>query len=51
MRVVEMRRLLKNNTKYRNSQKWATKVDRMSDHQVIGVYMSMVAAGGTVKGI
>ena len=49
MRVVEMRRLLKNNTKYRNSQKWATKVDRMSDNQVIAVYMRMVRAGEILK--
>ena len=49
MRVVEMRWLLKNNTKYRNSQKWATKVDRMSDNQVIAVYMRMVRAGEILK--
>ena len=45
MRVVEMRWLLKNNTKYKNSQKWATKVDRMPDNQVIAVYMRMARAG------
>ena len=45
MGVAEMRRLLKNNTKYMNSQKWATKVDRMPDNQVIAVYMRMARAG------
>ena len=49
VQVAEMRRLLKNNTKYRNSQKWATKVDRMSDNQVIAVYMRMERAGEILK--
>ena len=33
-----MRNWLKTGTKYSNSSKWKSKVDRMSDNQVIAVY-------------
>jgi hypothetical protein len=45
MSVNAMRNALKNQTKYRYSEKWCAKVDRMRDEQVIAVYMRMKAAG------
>lgn len=45
MSVVQMRTILKERTKYKNSPKWWTKVDSMSDQQVIAVYCRMSKAG------
>lgn len=45
MSVVQMRIILKERTKYKNSHKWINKVNAMSDNQVIAVYYRMLRAG------
>lgn len=42
MSVNQMRNYLKSYPKYKKSQKWSDKVDKMSDSQVIAVYYSLV---------
>lgn len=45
MSVIQMRVILKERTKYKNSYKWINKVNAMSDSQVIAVYHRMLRAG------
>lgn len=45
MEVFEMRSALKDRTKYRYSEKWHNKVDKMPSYQVQAVYLRMKAAG------
>lgn len=45
MSVVQMRTILKERTKYKNSYKWINKVNAMSDNQVIAVYFRMLRGG------
>ena len=42
MSITAMRNYLKSYPKYKKSPKWLTKVDNMSDNQVIAVYYSLV---------
>ena len=43
--VIQMRVILKERTKYRNSYKWINKVNAMSDKQVMAVYFKMLRGG------
>lgn len=43
--IPEMRKQLQNNTKYKYSERWYDKVARMSDKQVVAVYMRMQSSG------
>lgn len=45
MSVVQMRIILKEDTKYKNSYKWINKVNAMSDKQVVAVYFRMLRGG------
>ncbi len=45
MSVVQMRTILKERTKYKNSYRWINKVNAMSDRQVMAVYFKMLRAG------
>jgi hypothetical protein len=45
MSVAQMRVILKERTKYKNSFKWINKVNAMSDRQVMAVYFKMSRAG------
>lgn len=45
MSVVQMRTILKERTKYKNSYKWINKVNAMSDRQVMAVYFKMLRGG------
>lgn len=45
MSVVQMRTILKERTKYKNSYKWINKVNAMSDNQVMAVYFRMLRGG------
>ena len=45
MSVVQMRAILKERTKYKNSYKWINKVNAMSDNQVIAIYFRMLRGG------
>ena len=45
MSIIQMRVILKERTKYRNSYKWVNKVNAMSDGQVVAVYYRMLRAG------
>ncbi len=43
--VEAMRKQLQNNTKYKYSEKWYDKVAKMSDAQVIAIFLRMKSAG------
>lgn len=43
--VEAMRKQLQNNTKYKYSEKWYNKVSKMSDSQVIAVFLRMKSSG------
>jgi len=43
MKVEQMRHVLKK--QYRSAPKWVNKVNKMSDKQVIAVYLRMLSAG------
>lgn len=49
MSIVQMRSILKKVPKYNYTEKarftWATKVDRMSDKQVMAIYLRMLRGG------
>lgn len=45
MSVEQMRSILKNRTRYKNSPKWINRVNAMGDSQVIAVYYRMLGAG------
>ena len=45
MSIVQMRVILKERTKYKNSYRWINKVNNMSDSQVVAVYFRMSRAG------
>lgn len=45
MSTEQMRWLLKNKTKYKNSYKWINRVNVMPDNQVMAVYLRMKGAG------
>lgn len=47
--VAQMRMILKQKTKYRNSYKWINRVNAMGDSQVIAVYHRMLEAGQIEK--
>lgn len=47
--VSKLREILKNNTKYRYSEKWHSKVDCMCASQVIAVYNRMLIEGEIKK--
>lgn len=49
MSTDQMRWLLKNKTKYKNSYKWINRVNAMPDNQVIAVYYRMRGAGQIQK--
>ena len=44
MSIAQMRVALKTKTKYRNSFKWINRVNKMSDNQVLAVYMRILEA-------
>lgn len=45
MQVAQMRAILKERTKYKNSYRWINRVNAMSDNQVMAVYFRMSKAG------
>lgn len=47
--IEQMRYVLKHNTKYRNSAKWANRVNMMPDNQVTAVYFRMLRSGEILK--
>lgn len=49
MNIEQMRYVLKHNTKYRNSAKWANRVNMMPDNQVTAVYFRMLRSGEILK--
>lgn len=49
MSVGAMRDALKNKTRYRYSEKWESKVNRMPDSQVIAVYYRLLRSGGILE--
>ena len=49
MSIIQMRAILKERTKYRNSYKWINKVNAMSDKQVVAVYFKMLRGGELIQ--